>query len=321
MAIRAERGAVLQFKDGSFAEYTGPLVECARIQHAVASEFSILMQVIQTELYIIRYNWVKLRENFSFHSETNRKGLFVRAAIRGTIAHNIETSGAVHLRQDNILALWADGPGWTTRLEAGQEYRTFDLYSSPALITELNTLFPELTSLIASDEIRQLCQQPWFISPAMHDVIRVIQECPYDAETSRFFLDIKVKEFLFLLLHEIYKKTGTTAQFTLTPEDMERVAAARDLLLKDLRKTHTIAQLSRAVGINTFKLKVGFREMYNTGVFECLQGTRLEQARELIVQTNMPLKEIARLCGYRRITNFITAFRKKFGYTPGSLRR
>jgi AraC-like DNA-binding protein len=35
----------------------------------------------------------------------------------------------------------------------------------------------------------------------------------------------------------------------------------------------------------------------------------------------MPIKQICVLTGYARMTNFITAFRKKFGYTPGSLRR
>jgi len=321
MAIRAQGGNLLEFEEGSISEYSGTLVGCAWTVHSVTREFSVLMQVMQSELYTIQYNWFKFRENFSLSSETNKHGLFIRAAIKGSIAHEIITSEPVYLRQDNLLALWANRPNCTTHFEAGSEYSTFDLYASPALASEMNALFPEFSSLITSEEIRQLCKQPCFLSQGMRDVIRQILECPYDAATSHFFVDIKVKEFLFLLLHEIYKKTASPSPFSLSEPDVARVLEARDILLRDLRKTHTIAELSRAVGINTFKLKIGFREVFNTGVFECLQDNRLEHARELIVQTDKPLKEIGMMCGYPRITNFITAFRKKFGYTPGSLRR
>jgi len=41
----------------------------------------------------------------------------------------------------------------------------------------------------------------------------------------------------------------------------------------------------------------------------------------LLQTTNKPIKEICTLVGYPRTTNFITAFRKRFGVTPGSFRR
>jgi len=178
MAIRAQGGNLLEFEEGSINEYSGPLVECARVVHSVTREFSVLMQVMQSELYTIQYNWFKFRENFSLSSETNKHGLFIRAAIKGSIAHEIITSEPVYLRQDNLLALWANRPSCTTHFEAGSEYSTFDLYASPALASEMNVLFPELSSLITSEEIRQLCKQPCFLSQGMRDVIRQILECP-----------------------------------------------------------------------------------------------------------------------------------------------
>jgi AraC-like DNA-binding protein len=41
----------------------------------------------------------------------------------------------------------------------------------------------------------------------------------------------------------------------------------------------------------------------------------------LLLTTNKPIKDICSSVGYPRITNFITAFRRRFGVTPGSLRR
>jgi AraC-like DNA-binding protein len=151
-------------------------------------------------------------------------------------------------------------------------------------------------------------------------VIRQIIECPYDASTSTFYFDIKIREIFLALLQQVYKKEKLNYAFS--EYEVARLVEARNKLLEDLgRKPFTISELSRTVGLNVFKLKVGFRQLFGVGVFECLQDTRMEKAREMLLKTNKPIKEISALSGYPRMTNFITAFRKRFGYTPGSLRR
>ena len=110
--------------------------------------------------------------------------------------------------------------------------------------------------------------------------------------------------------------------YLLTAYEKSRVAEAKFILLQDISgRSLTIRELSRAVALNEFKLKLGFKQMYGTGIFECLTEARMEKARELLITTTKPIKEICTIAGYPRMTNFITAFRKKFGYTPGSLRR
>jgi AraC-like DNA-binding protein len=64
-----------------------------------------------------------------------------------------------------------------------------------------------------------------------------------------------------------------------------------------------------------------FRQVFGSGVFETLLKARMQKARSLLLETDKPIKEVASLIGYERLTSFITAFRKHFGYTPASLRR
>ena len=47
---------------------------------------------------------------------------------------------------------------------------------------------------------------------------------------------------------------------------------------------------------------------------------RLHHARDLIMSTSRPLKEIAPLCGLGDVYNMTRVFRRELGYTPGSLR-
>lgn len=79
--------------------------------------------------------------------------------------------------------------------------------------------------------------------------------------------------------------------------------------------------LARQVALNEFKLKTGFRKYFDSGIFEWLMEQKMQQAKKLILNTNKPVKEISAMVGYPRTTNFITAFRRQFGVTPGALRR
>lgn len=186
------------------------------------------------------------------------------------------------------------------------------------LASQLAHFFPEID--FNTEKVRNLFPYPCFISPSLHKVIDEILDCPYDHQTSHFYFDVKVREYFYLVLKEGASLKETKYKFT--PYEKERLILSREILLSDLSKPPlTIRQLAKQAGINEFKLKVGFPLFFKTGVFECFQRARMYKAKQLLLQTNKPIKEICTLTGYPRMTNFITAFRKFFGFTPGSLRR
>jgi AraC-like DNA-binding protein len=151
-------------------------------------------------------------------------------------------------------------------------------------------------------------------------VIDDILDCPYDEATSAFYYDVKIREYFYLLIKDCIHSREVKYRFT--PYEIDQIHLARELLLSDLTTPpFTVRQLARKVSLNELKLKVGFTHFFRTSVFDCFQRARLYNARQQVLQTNKPLKEIGSLAGYRRTPNFITAFRKFYGYTPGALRR
>jgi len=50
-------------------------------------------------------------------------------------------------------------------------------------------------------------------------------------------------------------------------------------------------------------------------------GFRLQKAKSLLQETNIPIKEIAEKLQYRNSQNFIRFFKKKVGMTPGDYRK
>ena len=83
----------------------------------------------------------------------------------------------------------------------------------------------------------------------------------------------------------------------------------------------TLNELSKRYGRSGRILNQGFTELFGCSIFVYICEQRLVQAHEALMTTDAPMKAIAMNLGYTHVNNFINAFRKKFGYTPGSLRK
>ncbi len=116
--------------------------------------------------------------------------------------------------------------------------------------------------------------------------------------------------YLFAVYHDPQK-------VTLTDTDRELLSEAKKLIDKDVSIHYTITEIARHVGVSESKLTKGFRVIYKAGLFEYLENMRLDKGRELLETTHKSLKQISACTGYRHPNNFITAFKKKYGTTPG----
>ena len=80
--------------------------------------------------------------------------------------------------------------------------------------------------------------------------------------------------------------------------------------------------LLKKVGLNNYKLKVGFNEIYNVTPFSCLRSLRMEKAKEFLIQENgRNIIEIANRVGYSKSNHFAAAFKKEYGLNPSVFRR
>lgn len=83
----------------------------------------------------------------------------------------------------------------------------------------------------------------------------------------------------------------------------------------------SLKSLALQFGSEEHKVRNGFREHYHTSVYQFYQDERLKKAYLLILQTDLPLKEVAYQCGFGMYLNFYKAFRKKYGFSPRELKR
>jgi DNA-binding response OmpR family regulator len=122
---------------------------------------------------------------------------------------------------------------------------------------------------------------------------------------------------------ELSRRLGETPRITTnkTSGQSSLVAAATTLLLEKLSNPPSMETLLRQLGTNEKRLNEAFHEAFAMPIFSWLREQRLRLARQLLVQTDTPIADIATHCGYSSPANFSTAFKDRFECTPRDFRR
>ena len=283
---------------------------------------TIMIQEFETDHYSLRYNIFNFLKKITLLFKEEKTGIRSRFVLEGSLS--IKTSGEekVHLKEGQFVLLSGIDIDETVIFDKGKEYRLFNTEYSVDLLKRLVASFPSLNEFINNDGSPKAVLKinlPRFASSKMTEIVYDLLKCPYDENLRKLYFENKVNDFLFEVLAQTYK--AEPGAVDLTPKEKDAIFNARSIILKDLRQHYTIQEISRQVQLNEFKLKAGFKQLFGTGMFECLLRARMEKAKKLLTETDKPMKEIASLTGYEFLTSFITAFRKYFDYTPGSLRR
>ncbi len=95
--------------------------------------------------------------------------------------------------------------------------------------------------------------------------------------------------------------------------DLNRIEEARSILDTEFADPPTLLTLAHRVGLNDFKLKRGFRAIYNTTVFGYVRMLRMEKAKIMLESGELNVSEVAAATGYTCLGHFSAAFRKRFG--------
>ncbi|MEJ1969106.1 MAG: AraC family transcriptional regulator [Rhizomicrobium sp.] len=108
---------------------------------------------------------------------------------------------------------------------------------------------------------------------------------------------------------------------TLSMADAQRVVDARRLIEEHFAEPLTLGSISLKCGLNREKLTRGFRELFNTTVFDALGEERLLNAAAMLRGTNSSVSTIAYQSGYLNNASFTRAFGRRFGVSPTDYRR
>ena len=79
--------------------------------------------------------------------------------------------------------------------------------------------------------------------------------------------------------------------------------------------------ITRYFGINEKKFKQSFKKYFNQTPYAFYIDKKLDRAMELLKTSHMSIEEVAYSVGYNTKSGFNEAFKKKFGMTPGKVKK
>jgi AraC-like DNA-binding protein len=163
--------------------------------------------------------------------------------------------------------------------------------------------------------------KPMKTSAQIHNLFSQIVENRLDDQLQPVFLEGAAKMILSILWQNnvvIPLKGRRTCDYC--SADQRAIQAAGNLLTSCFENPPTICELSRLVGLNEYKLKNGFREMFGKTIYEHVRELRMSNAKDLLEDDNLSISQVAYKVGYINTSHFARAFRKKYGLNPSDFR-
>lgn len=165
-----------------------------------------------------------------------------------------------------------------------------------------------------------LGEQSLQVSARMFTILYELVNCEYKDLYKKLFIKSKVIELLMLQFEQYEKALESENTVVYENVHLEKMHKAREIIASNLAKPCSILDLAQQVGTNDCYLKKQFKQVFGTTVYGYLQQERMEKSRELLLEGNRKISEIAKLTGYKHASHFTTAFKKYFGYLPNQIR-
>lgn len=206
-------------------------------------------------------------------------------------------------------------------MRPGEELEEFSLFITEDLLWrlshELQLSWPgDLKRIL----INLAADRAYLRAPTQIYSRRAVSEllhCPLDGTLLRLYVESKLMEIFALRLHELLQPKETPgSRIRLSPFDRGHLEEAREILEQEAFDPPCICELAGRVGLNTTKLKQGFRRQYGTTIFAYVRQLRMQEALELLTDGALSVGEVALAVGYNSFSSFSKAFFRYYGFLP-----
>ncbi|WP_033959414.1 helix-turn-helix transcriptional regulator [Psychroserpens jangbogonensis] len=177
-------------------------------------------------------------------------------------------------------------------------------------------LFGEMLNQLVNPKDHYVEGPSFIMTPEMQTIVDSLFNIQYEGKTKMMFFRSQITT---LLSHFFGQIASLKTEKIKTPE-REKLNQAKDILLKNIDNPPSLSEISKQIGLNTFKLKKDFKEFFGVPVFKYLQNERLTLAHKLIRNQDSTVQEAAWHVGYDSLSSFSNAFEKKFGYRPSQIK-
>jgi AraC family transcriptional regulator, transcriptional activator of the genes for pyochelin and ferripyochelin receptors len=153
------------------------------------------------------------------------------------------------------------------------------------------------------------------VTAAMHQSLSDIFNNPLSGKLKSVFVEAKILELIALQLDHSTDHTRATKR-----SDVDLFHDIKKFLEQHFKDDLSLRGIARTFGLNEFKLKSGFKLQFRTTIFDYIHDLRMIHANVLLRDDKMFVNEVSAIVGYKNPNHFSTAFKRRFGVSPSSIK-
>lgn len=170
------------------------------------------------------------------------------------------------------------------------------------------TLPPDVSRLPLPDDMK--IDSPYRIESLFKTLLEVYNQKPC---LYRWQQNLLLEQILCEIFSVLHQKS--------TPIELTRIKKVLASIHDDPARPFTLEELSLHAGVKKTLFLKAFRSVTGTTPRQYIQSLRLEHARDLLLDTDQSVTQIAGQCGYSDSFYFSRCFKNYFGASPQQYRR
>lgn len=282
---------------------------------------AIIFQIMIAPEFCIWYSNYLIKASSSFLILSDIETTELHIATKNKLCFDTRGLGLNQLNEGQFNLSYLSEVATTGYFDPG-EYESFDISYHPGYLQRFVPHFYELHYFLEQVQQKVSCHlyhtHP-YATAAMMQAIRGLLQYNYNKGLSTIYLECKALELLTLAIGKM--EQDKAKQQLVNPEEISLFETIKKWLCENVDYSDSLASLASMFYINEYKLKKGFKQHFDTTVFDYLLQLRMERAKKMLEETNLSITEIGYRAGYSQGPHFSDAFRKYFGFSPNFLRK
>lgn len=182
------------------------------------------------------------------------------------------------------------------------------------------TLCQKLPPLVLMNDFQKKVMhlQPAMLAPvnqvASRTLLTHVHQLIHAGKRSSFSLHSRSMTLLTLCLENI-SEHPVWEPVTLSLQEAQAIYMARTKMEENLKHEWTLKELTQLTGLNDYKLKTGFQQLYHSSCADYLRDIRMEKAWQLLSGKKYSVSQVAEEVGYTNLSAFSKAFKKYYNIT------
>lgn len=259
--------------------------------------------IVENKLYTLDGNYIQL------HFSLQKKLSLAFNMEHCTIKLTPEDSGLIYFKDDAmnlLLELPPNGKLLTVLISVPYFHSLFaDEGDSFFNFENIKGGRPVIEEKVTSASLKIVLHQ--IVAKKLHGALQSL------------YIKGKIYELLSLYFNISEETESDDCPFMANEDTVAQIKQAKDIIIENMSNPPSLEELSKMVGLNIKKLKMGFKEFYGSPVFTFLLNYKLDYSKKLLEEKQLNVSEIALQIGYSNSSHFIAAFKKKYGTTPKQL--